>query len=45
MENKLVKKQPKQVEFALRIQKAHKKGRVFLTQDGIKHVESLVKGK
>lgn len=45
MENKLVKKQLKQVEFALRIKKAHKKGRVFLTPDGLKHVETLVRGK
>ena len=45
MENKQVKKQLKQVEFALRIKRAHKKGQVFLTQDGMKHVDKLVSKK
>ena len=46
MEKKQVKKQEKkhlrQVEFALRIKRAHKKNQVFLTQEGLKHVEQLV---
>lgn len=46
MENKKVKKQvKKQVEFALRIQRAHKKNQVFLTPDGLKHVEKLIGNK
>lgn len=45
MENKQEKKQLKQVEFALRIKRAHKKGSVYLTNDGMKFVDLLVKGK
>lgn len=45
MEKQKANKQLKQVEFALRIKRAHKKGSVFLTDEGLKHVELLAKGK
>lgn len=42
MENKQVKEELKRVEFALRIKKEHKEGKLLLTAAGLKEVERIL---